>query len=125
MVAGGRGLLAFDNNGTDTYVSYAPIPAVGYSLALVVPASELQGAILTARNETQAQIQSGVRILAIILLGLFFLAVTVSLTIGNLISAPIVRLTNVANQIVGGDLSAQAEISLRMRLVHFPWPSTR
>ncbi len=49
-------------------------------------------------------------ILAIILLGLFFLAITVSLTIGNIISAPIVRLTNVANQIVGGDLSAQAEV---------------
>jgi GAF domain-containing protein/HAMP domain-containing protein len=110
MVAGGHGLVTVDNNGTATYVSYAPVPAVGYSLAVVVPVSELQGPILAARSETQKQIQSGIGILAVLLAGLLFVAITVSLTIGNLIAAPIVRLTNVSNRIVDGDLSAQAEV---------------
>lgn len=110
MVAGGRGLLIIDDKGIDTYISFAPIPSVGYSLALVVPVSELQEAIVTARDETQAQIASGNRILGLILISLLALAVTVSLAIGNVISAPIRRLTNVSNQIVGGDLSAKADI---------------
>ncbi|MGE5465093.1 MAG: GAF domain-containing protein [Syntrophothermus sp.] len=110
MVAGGKGLLVVDDNGRKTYVSYAPIPAVGYSLALVVPVSELQGAIINARTETQGQIRTGFQISILILAGLLALAVVVSITIGNLISAPIVRLTNVSNEIVGGDLNAQAAV---------------
>jgi GAF domain-containing protein/HAMP domain-containing protein len=113
MVAGGHGLVTVENNGTPTYVSYAPIPAVGYSLAVVVPVSELQGPILAARNETQEQIRSGIGILAVLLAGLLFVAITVSLTIGNLIAAPIVRLTTVSNRIVEGDLNAQVEVESR------------
>ena len=113
MVAGGSGLVTVDNNGTPTYVSFAPVPAVNYSLAVVVPVSELQGAILAARSETQKQVRAGLNILALLLAGLLFIAVTVSLTIGNIIAAPIVRLTNVSNRIVEGDLSAQAEVESR------------
>jgi GAF domain-containing protein/HAMP domain-containing protein len=108
MAAGGNGILVVDDGGTDTYISYAPIPANGYSLALVVPASELQGAIITARNETQAQVASGIRVLVIILIVLLLMAILISLAIGEVIAAPIIRLTSVSNQIVGGDLSAQA-----------------
>ncbi len=110
MVAGGHGLDIVDNNGTPMYVSYAPVPSVGYSLAVVVPVSELEGPILTARSETQRQVQSGAAILAFLLAGLLFIAITVSLTIGNLIAAPIVRLTNASNRIVEGDLNAQVEV---------------
>ena len=110
MVAGGSGLVVVDDKGTPTYVSFAPVPAVGYSLAVVVPVTELQAPILAARSETQAQIRAGVGILAVILAGLLFVAVAVSLTIGNIIAAPIVRLTNVSNRIVEGDLNAQAKV---------------
>jgi GAF domain-containing protein/HAMP domain-containing protein len=113
MVAGGHGIVTVDNNGTPTYVSYAPVPAVGYSLAVVVPASELQGPILAARTETQQQIRAGAGILALLLAGLLFIAITVSLTIGNIIAAPIVRLTSVSNRIVAGDMNAQAEVESR------------
>ena len=113
MVAGGRGLVVIDSNGIPTYVSYAPVPAVGYSLALVVPVSELQAPILAARKETQAQIQSGLSVLAVILAGLLALAVTVSLTIGNLIAAPVARLTSISHRIIDGDLSAQADVESR------------
>jgi GAF domain-containing protein/HAMP domain-containing protein len=46
----------------------------------------------------------------LILVGLLFAAVIVSLAIGQVISAPVVRLTQTANQIVSGDLTAQAGI---------------
>lgn len=111
MVAGGDGLQIINANGVDTYIAFSHIPASGYSLALVVPVSELQGEIIAARNETQMQVQSTVRLLAIILIALLVAAVLVSLTIGQIISGPVVRLTEVANQIDGGDLNARAFVT--------------
>ena len=110
MAAGGNGLLVLNAEGVDNYIVFSPIRANGYSLAMVAPVSELQGAIVAARNETQAQILSGIRVVVIILIALLFLAILISFAIGQIIAAPIVRLTGVANQIVGGDLSARATV---------------
>jgi len=108
MTAGGNGLLTVDAHGADTYISFAPIRTNGYSVALVVPVSELQGAIASARNQTQQQIRSAAQLAALLLVVLLTVAIVVSLGLGQIIAAPIRRLTNVATQIAGGDLSAQA-----------------
>jgi GAF domain-containing protein/HAMP domain-containing protein len=113
MVAGGSGLLVVNNNGVETYVAFAPIKANNYSVAVVVPVAELQNAIVVARNETRQQIESATRLAAILLAGMFLAAVAVSLGIGGVIAGPIVRLTEIANLIVDGDLTARAEVSSR------------
>jgi GAF domain-containing protein/HAMP domain-containing protein len=113
MVSGGSGLLILPINGVDTYVAFAPIRTNGYSVGIVVPTSELQSAIITARNETQQQVQSAVQVAIVILVSLLLAAVAVSLGIGGVIAAPILRLTQTANQIVAGDLSAQATVTSR------------
>ena len=113
MVAGGSGLLVVQANGVDTYLSFSPIKANGYSVALVVPVAELQGAISTAHNETQLQIQFTVRLAVIIFFALLFVATMISLGISQVIAAPIIRLTQTADQIVGGDLTAQANVASR------------
>lgn len=113
MTAGGSGLLIVDVDGTDTYISFAPVKANGYSVALVVPVSELQGAIIAARNQTQQQIRSATQTAAIILIILLIMAIAVSLGLGQIIAAPIRRLTQVATQIAGGDLSVQADATTR------------
>ncbi len=107
MVAGGSGLLIANVNGVDTYISYAPIKANGYSVALVVPVSELQGAIATARAETQQQVQTAIRTAALILTALLIVAVAVSLGLGRVIATPIQRLTLAASQIASGNLVVQ------------------
>lgn len=108
MTSGGNGLLIVDVNGVDTYVSFAPIRASGYSVALVVPVSELQGPIVSARHQTEEQIRSAARVAIVILILLLILASLVSLGLGQIIAAPIQRLTQIAAQIAAGDLSAQA-----------------
>lgn len=113
MVAGGRGLLTFNFEGVDYYISFAPIAANGYSLALVVPVEELQTEIIAAQNTTQAQFTSGLRTATIILLGLLVISILISLAIGQVIAAPVSRLTQVANEIVDGNLSAQAAVPSR------------
>lgn len=111
MTAGGSGLLTVDVNGIDTYISFSPIETNGYSVALVVPVSEMQGAIAAARSETQQQLQSGIRLAAILLIALLVFAIAVSFGLGRVIAAPILRLTEVASKISSGDLTVQASAS--------------
>ena len=111
MVAGGSGLNTIKVNGVNTYIAYYPLTANGYSLALAVPVSEMQGAILVARQETQKQIQDTTRWAAVIFVSLMILAILISLGIGRIIASPIIRLTQTADQIVAGDLNAQAIVA--------------
>ena len=113
MAAGGSGLLVLQVNSIDTYIAFAPVKANGYSVGVVVPVAELQGAIITARNETQRQIQTAAQLAVILFASLLLGAVAISLGIGGIISAPIVRLTQTANGIVSGDLTAQASVTSR------------
>jgi GAF domain-containing protein/HAMP domain-containing protein len=111
MAAGGNGLNVIQINGVETYISYAPVKANGYSIALVVPVSEMQSAITVARNETESQVQSAIRIAAFILIALLIGAVVVSVGLGQVIAAPVMRLTQTANRIVEGNLGAQAMVA--------------
>ena len=113
MTSGGDGLLIVDVKGVDTYISFAPIATNGYSVALVVPVSELQGAIVSARNQTQGQLRSATQLATVLLIILLIVAISVSLGLGQLIAAPIQRLTQVAGQIAAGDLSARATYTTR------------
>ena len=108
MAAGGSGLLIVNVDGVNTYISFSPVKINGYSIALVVPVSELQGAITAARNKTQQQVQAATRLAAILLIALLVFAIAVSLGLGRVIAAPIQRLTQVASQITAGDLSVKA-----------------
>jgi GAF domain-containing protein/HAMP domain-containing protein len=113
MISGESGLNVIQADGVETYVTYSPVPSSGYSLALVVPTSEMQGAIAIARSETQAQVQSSIQSVAVILLGSLLVSLIISFAIGQVISAPIQRLTETANRIVNGDLTAQATVASR------------
>lgn len=108
MTAGGNGLLNIDVNGVDTYVSFHPVKTNGYSVALVVPVAELQGAITVARNETQQQIRAAILGAATLLLNMLVIAFAISLGMGQVIAAPIQRLTQAAKQIAAGDLTVRA-----------------
>jgi GAF domain-containing protein/HAMP domain-containing protein len=108
MTSGGNGLLTIDVNGVNTYVSFYPVKINGYSVALVVPVAELQGAITVARNETQQQIQAAILGAATLLLNMLVIAFAISLGLGQVIAAPIQRLTLTAKQIAAGDLTVQA-----------------
>ena len=111
MTAGGNGLLTVDVNGVETYISFYPIEINGYSIALVVPVSELQGPIVAAQRDTAQQLQSAGQAAVTILILLLVVAVAISIGLGRVIAAPIQRLTQTASQISAGDLTAQAPIT--------------
>ena len=108
MTSGGNGLLTVNVNGVATYISFSPIKTNGYSIALVVPVSELQGASIAAHNQTQQQLRSASQIAAILLILLLVISVAISSGLGRIIAAPIQRLTQTASQISSGNLDVQA-----------------
>lgn len=108
MAAGGHGLITIPVDGVETYFAFAPIKTTGYSIGVIVPVAEMQSALIASKAETTAQIQSATLLAAIILTALLLAAIAISLRISERIATPIVRLTETANQIVAGDLAAQA-----------------
>jgi GAF domain-containing protein/HAMP domain-containing protein len=108
MTSGGNGLLTIDVNGINTYISFYPIKANGYSIALVVPASELQGASLEARNQTQTQLRLASQVAAVLLIMLLIVSIAISFGVGRVIAEPISRLTQAASRISAGELNVQA-----------------
>jgi len=111
MVAGESGLSIVPVDNTDMYVAYTSIPTNGYSLAIVVPSFQLQATVITTRTDIEQQRQSVINLAIIIMVALLAGAIAVSLWLGQVIASPVIRLTNTANQILEGNLSAQAEIT--------------
>lgn len=111
MVAGGNGLGVIEVNGVETYIAFAPVPSNGYSVALVVPTSEMLTSIPASRQETSAQLEAATQTAIIILFATFIGALLISIMLGQLISFPIQSLTKIADKISGGDLTARTEVT--------------
>lgn len=111
MVVGGKGMGTIPFNGVDTYISFAPLPSTGYSLALVVPVSEMQTAIAATRQESVNQLRASIQIALITLTATFIGALLVSIVLGQLISSPVKSLTQTADRIASGDLTARTNVS--------------
>lgn len=110
MVAGGTGLLTVPLKEGDVYIAYTYVPAANYGLALIVPVSEMNTALVSARQDTERVVSSTFRLGALTLIGLLAAASLASIYLSRIISKPVVRLTQTVEQITAGDLSARASI---------------
>ncbi len=112
MRRGGSGLATFQTaDGSDHYIAYTQVPATSYSLGLVVPTSETTGQAVAAAE----QIIQETRQSTVVGIGLFiFLAIVVSVVqyLGaRSLTRPLVKLTNTAHEIAGGNLDAVAPVT--------------
>lgn len=111
MVVGGSGIVSTNIGNIAYFIAYAPVANDTFSLGVVVPVEELTQPVVATRSEINTQVQIAVRSAAVILIVLLVGAVLISLGLGQLIAAPVLRLTQTANKILEGDLTAQAEIT--------------
>lgn len=109
MTAGGSGLTIVPINGVEHFIAYAPLANRSFSLGLIVPVEEFTQPVVFTRNEIAAQVQEATRSAVFIIVILLVAAAAVSLGLGQVLSTPILRLTQTANQILEGDLAAQAD----------------
>ena len=111
MVAGGNGLVSTEVEDNNIFITYAPVAGSEFSLGIIVPVAELTQPVIATQNEINSQVQIAIRSAVLILIVLLAGAIIVSLGLGQIISAPVLRLTQTANQILEGDLTAQAKVT--------------
>lgn len=111
MVVGGNGLITTNASGTDLFITYAPVAGNEFSMGIIVPVEELTQPVTATRNEISSQVQLALRNASIILIALLIGSILVSISLGQVISAPILRLTQTANNILEGNISAEADVS--------------
>ncbi len=110
IISGATGLKKLNINGAETYIGFGTLPTVTYHFAIVAPAAELTKAVAENRAETEREIQTTLQNILIVLMALFIGALLVSLGIGEVITRPLIRLTQTAAQLEAGNLSARAQI---------------
>jgi GAF domain-containing protein/HAMP domain-containing protein len=111
MINGETGVATFSTGNSNSYIAFAPLSTPNYRLAFIAPEAEFTGDFIASQNEvaqgTQSTVQGIIIILAILLLG----AIAISLWMGQLITRPLVHLTETAQTITKGDLNARANVN--------------
>ena len=111
MTSGQTGVKRVEINGSNRYIAYRPIPIVGYSIGIVVSEEELLQDFVETNTflgeETRQTILNAVGVIFILLA----VAGLASYGIGNSITAPLDKLTEVAKQVAAGNLDATAEVT--------------
>lgn len=108
MAQGGRGLTRVEIQDTEHYIAYAPITSPGYSLGVIVPVSELDAAVRQAQElvsrENQQTRNYVFLLIAIVIIG----ATVISFGLSRVLTNPLNQLTNTAQKVSTGDLTARA-----------------
>ncbi len=103
-------IITLNVDSTERFIVYQQIPALEYSLIIIVPSEELlsESSIVKAQilEETKNIITTSVLLVIIILI----IASIVALAISNRLTAPLKSLTSVANEIIKGNYDAKAEV---------------
>jgi len=110
MVSAQRAVTTLDIGRVEHYVAYAPLATARYSLGLVVPTAELNQAIIAANARVAEEAARNRQFTALALTAVLGLAALASAGIGQLLAAPLERLTRAAQIVTSGDLNAQAEV---------------
>ncbi len=110
MINGQTGISTIALNNSNSFIAYAPLLTPNYRLAIIAPEAEFTGDFNSSKAEILKIKESAIQEIAIILVSLLIGAILVSLWIGQIITRPLVRLTQTAETIAQGDFSARAEV---------------
>ncbi len=113
MNNGVSGFRTISLGGTERFVIYRPIPEVGYSLAIIVPTSEmLTGSILAKQDIARETLNTLIQSLVIVVV-ILVLALLATIRIENTLTRPLVELTRSAQEIADGNLDVEVVVHAR------------
>ncbi len=101
------GMRVITLNGVEKLVVYQPIPSLGYSIGIVLPAAETQFELLTIEARLQEETRRMLLNLGLGMLGFLFLALLVTRGLIHLLTAPLDQITDFSHQLARGNLSMQ------------------
>ncbi|HMX19373.1 MAG TPA: GAF domain-containing protein [Anaerolineales bacterium] len=108
MINGDSEIATIKNGDGNSFFIFSPVTVPNYRLGIVAPENEFTTEFVQSRSEIEDIVQSALQGVAIILIVLLVGAIIVSLWIGQLITRPLVRLTQTAEKISQGDFAARA-----------------
>jgi GAF domain-containing protein len=110
MASGQSGLDTISVGGVDRFAVYRPIPEVGYSLAIIVPADELLAGAVAARSRVMSDATNITQVSLVLVAVILLLASLAAVLLGNTLTSPLNALTQTAREITAGNLTARARI---------------
>ncbi len=111
MTSNQTGVRKVTLNGTERFVAFRPIPFVGYSLGIVVDEQEMLNQFIESQLRVQAETQRTLLYALGIVALLLTLTSLATIATSNTITAPLNRLTQVAEEIIAGNLNKRADIN--------------
>lgn len=111
IVTGESGIASVQRNGEPNFIVFTPLKTSNYRLVIVAPEAEFTAEITAANKATEATMQNINSGGIYIIIGLFIVALLISLWVGQLITRPLVKLTRTVDTISAGDLSARAVVA--------------
>ena len=109
MTSGQSGVRLVNINGVNRYIAYKPIPLVGYSLGIVVDEEELLNEFVKTNTVIENETRKTVFNAIVVIVFLLSIAGLASYGIGNSITAPLGKLTKVAEKVADGNMNIRAD----------------
>ncbi|NHK30649.1 MAG: tetratricopeptide repeat protein [Asgard group archaeon] len=109
MKTGGEDFTSYTKNGETWYISYNPIETTGYSLALIVPESDILAPVLELRAEIVKRSTNSILISVGLLILAFVLIVFVSISVSRRTVEPIQDFIEFSKRVGKGDLSSDLD----------------
>jgi GAF domain-containing protein len=94
----------------NSLIAFAPLETPNYRMAVVAAESEFTAGIAEVKSRTTREVEKITNNSVLILVLLFIAALLISLWIGQLITTPLIRLTQTVDTISAGDLTARASV---------------
>jgi sigma-B regulation protein RsbU (phosphoserine phosphatase) len=121
MTAGRTGIETVQFNGTETYVAYAPVSSMNWSLAISLPVSEITrpvekftGKIVGATQDTGTHITAQTdrlkTVFSILFVAILLFVLLVSILLSRVITRPVATLKEGAMALGSGNLDYRVEI---------------
>jgi GAF domain-containing protein/HAMP domain-containing protein len=110
------GITTVDLLGSDRFISYAPVPEVGYGLVTIVPVQELLTEAIVADQQIAIRSASTIFFSIVIIVTILLVSLVASTAISNRMTQPLQSLTRTAEEISSGNINAVASITSRDEL---------
>ena len=110
MINGETGSATIKVDNANSFFIFVPIATPNYRLGIIAPESEFTKDLTASREDIRKTTQAAAQGVAVILISLLIGAIIISLWIGQLITRPLVRLTQTAEAIALGDFTARANV---------------
>ncbi len=110
MINGETNAATIKVNNANSYFIFAPVTTPNYRIGIIAPETEFTGKLSDSREEIRQTTQSATQGIAVILIALLIGAIIISLWLGQLITRPLIRLTQIAEAITLGDFTARANV---------------